>query len=237
MEASQRELDRITDFLHDLGDERTVIIGGWAVQAYNPWYGSIDIDLVMRAKERDKLFHNLRKVGYLKADPGLGYGGVYLQTAEGKIILDVFTRDKAQPFESRKERLDFSVLDEPGMIIPARVGETDVRIPSRSLLLLFKLKAAWDRGKRIEEKRSPSPTDERGKVDKDLQDVLALVDPARGGRDLDPMFLSDAFGRFPFLVPIARDAYRNAAGPRGYGIPADEARAWIETLLALAAVE
>lgn len=38
----------------------TVLIGGWAVDAYNPWYGSIDIDLITNASTKRSLLHALR---------------------------------------------------------------------------------------------------------------------------------------------------------------------------------
>jgi len=33
----------------------TVLIGGWAVYSYNPWYGSIDIDLVTNSSIKNDL--------------------------------------------------------------------------------------------------------------------------------------------------------------------------------------
>ena len=37
----------------------TVIVGGWAVYAYNPWIGSIDIDLVTNGDTKDRLMRFL----------------------------------------------------------------------------------------------------------------------------------------------------------------------------------
>jgi len=40
-------------------DERyplTVLIGGWAVYCYNPWYGSVDIDLVTNSRAQNTFF-------------------------------------------------------------------------------------------------------------------------------------------------------------------------------------
>ena len=38
----------------------TVLIGGWAVYSYNPWYGSVDIDLVTNSRSRQNLMWYLR---------------------------------------------------------------------------------------------------------------------------------------------------------------------------------
>ncbi|MEA2076000.1 MAG: hypothetical protein U9O85_09800 [Euryarchaeota archaeon] len=50
IDQSLEELKHIMQWVRLRGetDEKpvTVLIGGWAVDAYNPWYGSIDIDLV-----------------------------------------------------------------------------------------------------------------------------------------------------------------------------------------------
>lgn len=232
MEASQRELGHVLDFLTKLGDDRTVLIGGWAVQAYNPWYGSIDIDLVLRKTSREKLFRHLKtKRGYLDADPGVsGYGGVQQNTKHGRIIIDVFTRDKPQFFEGTKERLDFSALDEVGCVVKSRVEDLDVNVPARHLLLLFKLKAAWDRARRIAEDRSPDPDGEQAKVDKDEADVLALLDPARGAQEIDLEYMARAYERFPFLVDTTRLCYRGA-GPAAYEVDARTAEDWVEGFL------
>ncbi len=32
-----------------------LLIGGWAVDAYNPWYGSLDIDIITNGRTRNSL--------------------------------------------------------------------------------------------------------------------------------------------------------------------------------------
>lgn len=61
---SLQELEVVSRYLHekeDLDDPTTVLIGGWAVDSYNPWYGSIDIDLITNASTRKSLMYHLRK--------------------------------------------------------------------------------------------------------------------------------------------------------------------------------
>lgn len=94
MEASLRELAYILEWLARAGLPGTVLIGGWAVQAYNMWYGSIDIDLVMTARARERLKHHLaRDRGYAESsvfggrDQGFG-----LEHGAGRIVLETFNR-------------------------------------------------------------------------------------------------------------------------------------------------
>ena len=52
------ELRVITRFLHereDTDNPTTVLIGGWAVDSYNFWYGSVDIDLITNNSTRNSL--------------------------------------------------------------------------------------------------------------------------------------------------------------------------------------
>lgn len=235
MVASQRELGHVLKFLDEIGDKDTVLIGGWAVQAYNPWYGSIDIDLVIRKRAREKLFYHLKKMrGYLDADPAVfGYGGVQQNTPHGRIIIDVFTRDAKQPFEGRAERLDFSALDEAGCTVEAQVEDLTVKVPARHLLILFKLKAAWDRSTRIAERRSPDPDGEQAKVDKDYADVIALLDPKHGVEGIDLEYMANAYAKFPFLIETTRLCYQTGAGPDAYEVDVRQAEEWVERFLGL----
>lgn len=240
MEASLRELAYILQWLERADLPGTVLIGGWAVQAYNLWYGSIDIDLVMTARARERLKHHLaRDRGYADSsifggrDPGFG-----LEHGAGRIVLETFNRAHPQPFESLpRHRLDFTALDEEGATVQGSIDGVQATVPRRELLLGFKLKAAWDRAKRVEENRSPDPVYEAGKVVKDHADVLALLDPDAGGRTMDLAYLAGFYERFPFLVEVTRAAYRDLDATRQYGVEPGEAEDWVERMLGLAVGE
>lgn len=234
MDASLHELNQILEWLDDEGLDGTVLIGGWAVQAYNMWYGSIDIDLVMTSKARNKLHQHLRSRGYgeggLFDDEGFG-----LNHTAGRIIVETFSRDHAQPFEGRRDhRLDFDVLDEAGRTVTGDIDGVKAQIPSREVLLAFKLKAAWDRTRRVEEDRSPEPDYEQAKIIKDHADALALLDPDEGGREIDLEWMARLYADHPFLVDTTRKIYEGGDGVEQYGTTRDEAETWVETLLALA---
>ena len=78
-------------------------------------------------------------------------------------------------------------------------------VPTRTLLLLFKLKAAWDRAHRLLSGTSYDPEWEQGKVRKDRADILALLDPAAGGTDIDIQYLGSQLREFPFLIDVLRE--------------------------------
>lgn len=177
----------------------TVLIGGWAVDAYNSWYGSVDVDLVTNHETREDLkWHLLNYRGFEHYGRELGAQSVAKETPFGKIIMDISSRARDDPFEGRKEALNSSIFDGNTEIKMIR-GVVSAAVPTRSLLLLLKLKAAWDRTYRVESGTSYAVTMERGKIIKDYADILALIDPEYGGEELNIAFLGEQFTQFDFL--------------------------------------
>jgi hypothetical protein len=75
---------------------------------------------------------------------------------------------------------------------------------------------------------------EQGKLTKDYADVLSLLDPDQGGRDLNLEFLGRQFAAFEFLkrclgnIPYRYDALQK------YGrLESEKAKEIVETLLAI----
>ncbi|TRZ88871.1 MAG: hypothetical protein D4R88_06775 [Methanosarcinales archaeon] len=212
---SLEELRFILNWVRERGESAenpvTVLVGGWAVYAYNPWIGSIDIDLVTNGDTKDRLMRFLiRERGYDHYRiPGIHT--VYKSTDHGPIFIDFGNRNEHNKFEGRDEELNFDMLNGQTTIKEIRSG-LPVTVPTRSLLLLFKLKASWDRAYRIEEETSDDMFREQGKLIKDYADIIALIDPAHGGRDIDTGFLGEKLGDFYFLkeclrrIPENRDA-------------------------------
>ena len=84
-------------------------------------------------------------------------------------------------------------------------GGTEIAVPNRSILVLLKLKSAWDRSYRIEHGNPIINEDhERSKWIKDCADLLALIDPDSGGREIDPEILGREVSRFKFLKDVIR---------------------------------
>jgi len=237
IELSLAELRNIMQWVRERekNDENqlTILIGGWAVDAYNPWYGSIDIDLVTNHTTREHLkwyLQNQSGFEHLR-EPGLH--SVTKNTTAGKITIDFLSRETADPFEGRPETLDFHVLDGNTEIKTVR-KDIHAAVPKRSLLLLFKLKAVWDRTYRIQHNTSEDALWDQGKSIKDCADILALIDHNFGGNDLDLGFLGEQFSRFCFLKDCLRIIPENNDVLTKYGnIDQETARERINTLLSL----
>jgi hypothetical protein len=240
IELSFNELTYILHWVNAREDSArspvTVLIGGWAVYSYNDYYGSVDIDLVTNNATKSSLeWHLLNMRGY-EHYRAYGSHGVGKHTEYGWIIIDYISRETQDPFEGRTERLDFHLLDTQTELRRIRDGGS-VAVPTRALLLLFKLKAAWDRAYRIEHGQSGDAlTRERGKLIKDYADLLALIDPNFGGTDLDLGFLGEQFARFGFLKNCLRIIPGNNDALAKYGnMDQATARETCDTLLSLIA--
>jgi hypothetical protein len=206
IEASLVELAEIYRWVHERESTEnpvTVLIGGWAVYCYNPWYGSIDIDLVTNAGTRQHLMRHLlaNRDFTRKRNPPFKNSVMKVIPPHGEIIIDFIPRNERNCFEGRSETCPMNLLD--GRTIQKEISPgCSVTIPERSLLLLLKLKAAGDRAYRIEEHTSDNEDWERGKLRKDRADILSLIDPDNGGTELDFMFLGGMMQKYPFLVEI-----------------------------------
>jgi len=225
--ASREELIAIFRWVHTKGEDPekpvTVLIGGWAVHNYNPWYGSIDIDIITNKRTKQHLMKFLRdERGFVPKRYPMIPNTVVKNTGDGEILIDFGSREDICRFEGRKENCSFSLLDgqtTTGVIaVPTRAlplnrgrlnrggfGGFPIVVPTRTLLLLFKLKAAWDRSHRLQNGTSSDPEWEQGKVRKDRADILALLDPAAGGTDIDIQYLGSQLREYPFLIDVLKE--------------------------------
>jgi hypothetical protein len=206
IEASLAELAEIFHWVHEREspeDPVTVLIGGWAVYCCNPWYGSIDIDLVTNAGTRQHLMRYLETTrGFVKRrNPPFRNSVVKVIPPDGEIIIDFISGNHSNCYEGRDEKCPMNLLNGRTLVEEISPGSF-VTIPERSLLLLLKLKAAWDRAYRIQEHTSHDEDWEKGKLRKDRADILSLIDPQAGYAELDFMFLGDMMRRYPFLIEI-----------------------------------
>jgi hypothetical protein len=216
IETSLAELAEIYRWVNGREDREapvTVLIGGWAVYCYNPWYGSIDVDLVTNAVTRQHLMrHLLTTRGFVRRrNPPFRNSVVKIVPPDGEIALDFISKNEENCFEGRDETCPMNILAGRTFIKEISPGFS-VTVPERSLLLLLKLKAAWDRAYRIQEHTSDREDYEKGKLRKDRADILSLIDPRVGGTELDLMFLGEMIHQYPFLrdilaiIPDDRDA-------------------------------
>lgn len=235
---SLAELNEIIQYLREKYDDagpKAVLIGGWAVDSYNPWFGSIDLDLVTNSRTRKGIMHHLReKRGFEPYRlPGLSTS-VQKLTEAGPIIIDFATLQKPYLFEGIEDIfMDLHILEENTEMRNIR-GGIEVAVPNRVTLLVLKLKAIWDRQYRIDHDLCDDLLWETGKVVKDRADVLALLDPEHGGRDLNIYVLGKLFRNYPFLERSLISVYETNEGIEKYGrISQGFARKIIEQLLSL----
>lgn len=113
-----------------------------------------------------------------------------------------------------------------------------VNVPRQTLLLIFKLKAAWDRLSRLENSISSRLNNEeweKSKLIKDRADILSLIDPNKSGTDIDVQYLGEKLHEYSFLVDMLRGIPGDKDAIDKYGlIGQEEARDFIEKLLLLA---
>ena len=103
------------------------------------------------------------------------------------------------------------------------------------MLVIFKLKAAWDRSFRIQNGRSSDEEWETGKLKKDRADILALIDPENRDTEIDIQYLGERLQEHPFLVQMLREIPEDMDAINMYRrMGQEDVRARIENLLLLA---
>lgn len=244
-DRSENELDRILDYLGEKkdGDNPTVLVGGWAVYAYNPYEKSTDIDLVLNSRRRGRLLDWLRSEHSYEPIKKHrdGWQGTW-KDFEGpvddprlrRIYVDVAGYNETHRFEGRSEQLNFKLVKEHH--VEGTVNGRRVKIPTRSLLLLFKVKACYDRATRLDTGTSTDTTYDEDKLVKDRSDVLAILDSGTSRPDWEIGFLGEQNRQLPFLVDVLKAIPADQAALSRYGdgwLSNDDATARIHELLEL----
>jgi hypothetical protein len=198
IKASYRELISFVRYFRHFGVP--VIVGGWAVFFYNPYYGSVDIDVVgpgLRGAFEEIIEGYERSHGYeiVQQDP-LGteitarkpiYSKVGKRTGDMEIDACTYERTGASEFhEDTSKSLPYSLCERDACRKEAKiVRDTVCYVPCKALLALFKVKARRDRSYDIRTKgatMNPTRLDWlRGKSAKDGSDIIALLDPTDRG--------------------------------------------------------
>jgi len=171
------------------------IIGGWAVYFYNSYFGSIDIDIVGPSHQGrfiDLIERYQRRHGYeFKPKDQLGLEVTTRKPVikNGKVIgymeIDACTFEDPKPrsfHEDSHKHLPYSLTAEKQYQTEVKLEEDAIcYIPNKSLLLLYKIKAARDRAHDLRTKGTtmqPVQVERlRGKITKDRADIIALLDP------------------------------------------------------------
>jgi len=194
VDESYKELVALLKWFANFGPIPT-IIGGWAVYFYNPYFGSIDIDIVSPSHQgrfTDLIEQYERTHGYefTSREPlGLELTSRKPIIREGKTIgymeIDACTFEDPKPrsfHEDPSKQLRYSLVAEKKYQREITLENGAMcYIPCKPLLLLYKIKAARDRAwdlKTYGTTMDPAKTETlRGKLTKDRADILALLDP------------------------------------------------------------
>lgn len=191
--------DELVSFVRHYRHHGTpIIIGGWAVWFYNPYFGSVDIDVV-GPSYRGEFYRIIEEYehthGYQTASDLLGVEAVASKPiiSEGKKVGDMeidacsFEQAGASEFhENRSLALPYSLCGEPGNRREVKIARDCVcYAPSKALLAMFKIKAYRDRSYDIMSKGATMDPERlvwlQTKVAKDATDIVALLDPRRRG--------------------------------------------------------
>ncbi len=239
--ASYRELISFIRYFRHFG--APVIVGGWAVYFYNPYYGSVDIDVV--GPSLGGAFEGIiegyeRSHGYeiLQQDP-LGTeitARKPIYSKRGKKIGDMeidactYERTSASEFhEDGSKSLPYSLCERDACRREARIAsDTVCYVPSKALLTLFKVKARRDRSYDIRTKGATMNPSRlawlRGKAAKDGSDIIALLDPRdRGALLKDAMdyaqihALAVEFGLMDLVTDTLQEALKDRGSLTLYG--------------------
>jgi hypothetical protein len=214
---------------------RAILVGGWAVYAYNPYQGSYDIDLITNSKTRGSLMHQLTSErGFEKEpDPFSGRKGVVLRPALGRPIrIDFAYMSMEDTFEGTPDKMPMGFVVDHSSV--EDMGGLRVPLPSRMMLIILKTKAAWDRRWRLEQGRSREPALEREKLAKDGADIMAIADSLKDSRVVEIGLLSEAMERYPFLIDILAKIGNDKREVETYGKDPVLARERIKRMLELA---
>ena len=195
VEASYQELVRFVRYFCQFGTP--IIIGGWAVFFYNPYYGSVDIDVI--GPSGNGQFYEIiegyeRLNDYTITNQGplgteiIASKAILSKAGEkiGDMEIDACTYEQPavdEFHEDNSKRLPYSMCEKEGCKRQLTIEKDCVcYVPSKPLLTLFKVKARRDRAYDIRTKGATmNPTRLawlRSKVIKDGSDIVALLDPA-----------------------------------------------------------
>jgi len=194
VEESRSELLWLLRWFSRFGPIPT-IIGGWAVYSYNSYFGSIDIDVVGPSDQGTFIdiverYERTHRYEFTSKDMlGLEVTSrkpiVREEQIVGYVEIDACTFEDPAPasfHEDTSKKLSYSLAAEKRFQREVRLEEDAVcYVPSKPLLLLYKIKAARDRDHDLKTRGTIIDTAKmewlRGKLTKDRADMLAILDP------------------------------------------------------------
>ena len=188
-DASFVLLKKFLDLMSDK-DIQTVIIGGWATEAFKKGIGSKDIDVVMQNEEDvQKLllenFFDQESVEQVEQVYPLRYKKtIYVKGNQRTIICDIFNAEHPRTdFEELGIRIHWNLTYQFKELKTIR--NIPAWVPKRELLIILKIIAAVDRSMRLDMKQFDDDENLESKILKDYRDIAVLT----VGQKLDKDFL------------------------------------------------
>lgn len=198
-------------------NQTIILIGGWAVHSYNSYFGSIDIDLYTNSRTKSSLMNYLkRNHGFKPHGESEINASVCKNTSSGEIIIDFLSDSSDITFKGRRESFGFNMLKERSVKRTVD-GDLQMVMPDRTLLLIYKLKALWDRTWMVDNEHLPNSEYLKGKIVKDGSDILALIDPRFGGEEIDLRYLGEQLKDLDFVKDQLRRLPENRDSLDKYG--------------------
>ena len=154
-----------------------ILIGGWAVHSFNPWKYSLDIDLIATGRFKDQLKRHLYSTRDYNRERDSAGNTLYLKRLDsGDIYLDFLP--KKDKFHGTSKLLNLMEIEYETVsknISYSFEPEFQVMVPEISMLLLLKLKAAWDRYYDLSLETNLDKDHLSDKFTKDCGDIIALL--------------------------------------------------------------
>ena len=172
------------------------VIGGWAVYAYAPKTGSIDIDIVIDKRDEPPIKGFFKENGFKRKEDEPNVYFKEITTAAGRtetIHYDVFYSDHV--FKIREASISFNLLDRYSQEISLEAQP--MRVPTKELLLILKVAAYRDRedNARMGHFRRPPGERERleSKIEKDKADIRNLFETAPDQKRINDLLEKTGF--------------------------------------------
>lgn len=238
-QLSREELFRLNAHLDYYGIQAT-IIGGWAVFSYNPYFESIDIDIVTQHQRISHLMTIVTEQCQWELTTIQTSDETFTRffkpiVGQGEnIYLDLFSANFKNIFhENNSKILPFNLCLQSRHYVRRSINDTDVNVPTKELLFLYKLKAFRDRMFDISRKTDLKEKARlEAKVKKDLSDIIALMDPDYGPLDLKSLQgLIVHYGLQFLSTTIADLPAQTEAIERYRGTSRKEVENWVEKIL------
>lgn len=190
--TTDASFELLKNFLALMNKKRidTVIIGGWATEAFKAGIGSKDIDVVMTNDEDIKKllaenFFDNKGIDQTQQIPPLRYKKqISVDGRNRTIICDIFSAEyQREDYEELGIKIHWSLTHK--FKEPHSIRGTPAFVPKRELLIISKIIAAVDRSARLDLKGGDDDENLQSKIWKDYRDIAVLT----VGQNLDREFL------------------------------------------------